>query len=248
MTQTKTPSIRISRSLMLAAAIAGATMALGGCRTVAQDDVTSSIPDDYRLRHPVVVEERLRNTEVFVGSARGGLTAAQRADVIAVGQNWLREGTGAITVEVPAHTPNARAAVESQREIHSLLSATGVPPQGIATRHYTPKDPGQLATIRVSYPLIAATAGPCGTWPDDLGASIKNRGYYANKPYYNFGCASQRNLAAMVANPSDLVQPRPEGPVYAARRQVVLDKYRQGQSAATVYPDADKSKISSVGQ
>ncbi|OYU91437.1 MAG: pilus assembly protein CpaD [Bradyrhizobiaceae bacterium PARB1] len=243
-----TETSNIPRSLALVTVIISVTVTLGGCRTVAQDDVATSIPRNYRLRHPIVVEERLRSTEVFVGSFRGGLTATQRADVIAVGQNWLREGTGVITVEVPAHTPNARAAQESKREIHSLLAATGVPANAIASRNYTPNDPRQFATIRLGYPLVAATAGPCGTWPEDLGASIKNKSYYSNRPYYNLGCASQRNLAAMVANPSDLVQPRPETPVYTARRTYALDKYRQGQGTATTYPDADKNKISNVGQ
>jgi len=243
-----TETSNIPRSLALVTVIISVTVTLGGCRTVAQDDVATSIPSDYRLRHPIVVEERLRSTEVFVGSFRGGLTATQRADVIAVGQNWLRGGTGVITVEVPAHTPNARAAQESKREIHSLLAATGVPANAIASRNYTPNDPRQFATIRLGYPLVAATAGPCGTWPEDLGASIKNKSYYSNRPYYNLGCASQRNLAAMVANPSDLVQPRPETPVYTARRTYALDKYRQGQGTATTYPDADKNKISNVGQ
>jgi pilus assembly protein CpaD len=244
MTQTR----NISHSLAVLTVIVGATAALGGCRTVARDDVATSVPADYRLRHPIVVEERMRSTEVFVGSFRGGLTATQRADVVNVGQNWLREGTGTITVEVPAHTPNARAAQESRREVHSLLAAVGVPANAIATRNYTPNDPRQFATIRVSYPLIAATAGPCGTWPEDLAGSIKNKSYLSNRPYYNLGCASQRNLAAMVANPSDLVQPRPETPAYTGRRTFALDKYRQGQATATTYPDADKNKISNVGQ
>lgn len=248
MTQNRNIPARISHRMAILTAIVGATAALGGCKTVAQDDVATSVPADYRLRHPIVVEERLRSTEVFVGSFRGGLSATQRADVIAVGQNWLREGTGVITVEVPAQTPNARAAQDSKREIQSLLAATGVPPNAVATRNYTPNDPRQFATIRVGYPMIAASAGPCGTWPEDLGASIKNKSYLSNRPYYNLGCASQRNLAAMVANPSDLVQPRPETPVYTARRTFALDKYRQGQSTATTYQDADKGKISNVGQ
>ena len=105
-----------------------------------------------------------------------------------------------------------------------------------------------LATIRLTYPRIAAVAGPCGVWPEDLGPSINNKGYLDNKPYFNLGCANQRNLAAMVANPSDLVQPRPETGAYTARRAYGLEKYRQDQSTATIYPDADKNKISNVGQ
>ncbi|WP_398480079.1 CpaD family pilus assembly protein [Tardiphaga sp.] len=242
-----TQSKRNSR-LAILTAVVGVTAALGGCKTVAQDDLATSVPFDYRQRHPIVVEERLHSIDVFVGSFRGGLTAPQRADVVALGQNWLREGTGVITVEVPAQTPNARAAQDSRREVYSLLAAAGVPPNAIASRNYTPNDPRQFATIRVGYPLIGATAGPCGTWPEDLSASIKNKSYMSNRPYYNLGCASQRNLAAMVSNPSDLVQPRAETPVYAARRTFGLDKYRQGQGTATTYPDADKGKISSVGQ
>ena len=78
--------------------------------------------------------------------------------------------------------------------------------------------------------------------------AITNAPEPTSELYYNLGCASQRNLAAMVANPSDLVQPRPETPAYTGRRTFALDKYRQGQATATTYPDADKNKISSVGQ
>jgi pilus assembly protein CpaD len=95
---------------------------------------------------------------------------------------------------------------------------------------------------------MRAEAGPCGLWPEDLGPSINNPNYYDNKDYYNFGCAYQRNMAAMVANPSDLVQSRPEAPVYTARRREGFEKYRQGQTTTTTYPEADKAKLSDAGK
>jgi pilus assembly protein CpaD len=55
-------------------------------------------------------------------------------------------------------------------------------------------------------------------------------------------------MAAMVANPADLVQPRPESPSYTTRRSTVLGKYSKGESTATQYPDQDKGKISDVGK
>ena len=143
-------------------------------------------------------------------------------------QTWLREGTGAINADVPIGTPNARAAADTFREIRAMLAAAGVPPRGIIVRNYRPDDPRQLATIRLNYPKITAVAGPCGLWPEDLGPSIKNKSYFENKPYYNFGCAYQRNMAAMVDNPSDLVQPRPETPPYTARRINALRQISQG--------------------
>jgi pilus assembly protein CpaD len=236
------------RSLRVAVLAAGLAAALGACTHTSQVDTTASIPNDYRLRHPIAIQEANRTVNIFVGNTRGGLSASQRADVVGLASVWLREGTGAIVAEVPAGTGNARTAADSFKEVRSLLMAAGVPPRGIIVRHYHPADPRLFASIRLTYPQIAAVAGPCGVWPEDLGPSIKNKGYFDNKPYWNFGCASQRNLAAMVDNPSDLVQPRPETPAYTARRTYALDKYRQGQPSATAYPDADKSKISSVGQ
>jgi pilus assembly protein CpaD len=226
------------------AAAAGLAVTLAGCYTAQQN--VEAVPTDYRQRHPITLQDATRTVEVFVGSSRGALTPQGRADVLALAQAWKREATGGILIDVPAGTPNERAANETTHEIQSILTSAGVPPQGIAVRPYRPAAPGRLATIKLVYPRITAEAGPCGLWPNDMGPS-DFAAWDSNKPYWNLGCASQRNLAAMVDNPADLVQPRGEGEVYAARRAVVLDKYRQGQSTATVYPNENKGRISNVG-
>jgi len=221
---------------------------LGACKHTEDELVTASYPDDYRLRHPIAIQEADRSIVVFVGQARGGLSASQRADVIGLAQIWLREGTGAISVDVPVDTRNARAAAETFREIQALLAAAGVPPRGIVMRNYRPEDPRQLPAIRLNYPKISAVAGPCGLWPEDLGPSIKNKTYFQNKQYYNFGCAYQRNMAAMVDNPSDLVQPRSETPPYTTRRTAAFEKYRKGTTSTTSYPESDRAKLSDTGK
>ena len=92
-----------------------------------------------------------------------------------------------------------------------------------------------------------AEAGPCGLWPRDIGAG--NGAYDSeNWPYWNFGCAYQRNLAAIVENPEDLVQPRPESPPYAARRSTVLEKYGKGEDPSTTYRNNTLGKITEIGQ
>jgi len=235
------------RALRIAGALVGLAVVLGACRHT-EDEVTASVPDDYRQRHPIAIQEADRSVVIFVGHARGGLSASQRADVVGLAQTWLREGTGAINADLPVDTPNARAAADSFREIQALLTAAGVPPRGIIVRRYHPDDPRQMATIRLSYPKISAVAGPCGLWPDDLGPSIKNKSYYENKSYYNFGCAYQRNMAAMIDNPSDLVQPRSETPAYTTRRTTAFEKYRKGTTSTTSYPEAEKAKLSDTGK
>jgi pilus assembly protein CpaD len=243
---TKIPVDR-HRALRIAGALVGLAVALGAC-THTDEAVTASIPDDYRQRHPIAIQEANESIVIFVGHARGGLSAPQRADVMGLAQTWLKEATGAISADVPVDTPNARTAADSLREIQALLVSAGVPPRGFIVRRYHPDDPRQMAAIRLSYSRISAIAGPCGLWPDDLGPSIKNKGYFENKPYYNFGCASQRNMAAMIDNPSDLVQPRPETPAYTIRRSEAFEKYRKGAATSTVYPEGDKAKLSDVGK
>jgi pilus assembly protein CpaD len=236
------------RTLYRLGALVGLSVALGACRSGGDELVTASVPNDYRERHPIAVTEADRSIVVFVGSGRSGLSAPQRADVIGLARTWVREGTGAIIADVPVDTPNARAASATLQEIRSLLTAGGVPSRAITLRRYQPEDPRTLATIRLSYPRIAAVAGPCGMWPEDLGPSIDNFSYNQNKPYYNLGCATQRNLAAMIDNPADLEQPRAETPSYTARRDIAFDKYRKGVSTTTVYPEADKAKLSDTGK
>ena len=243
----RTPRERL-RTLRLLGALAGLSAALGACTYTGTEIVTASVPDDYRHRHPIAVQEADTSIVVFVGHARGGLSASQRADVMGLARTWVREGTGAIVVDVPVDTPNARAAAATAREIKATLAAGGVPPRGIRLHRYHPEDPRTLATIRLSYPRISAVAGPCGLWPEDLGPSVLNKGYSENRQYHNFGCASQRNLAAMIDNPADLEQPRSETAAYTARRTDAFEKYRKGTSTATSYPESDKAKLSDTGK
>jgi pilus assembly protein CpaD len=226
-------------------AVLGCSATLAGCFTTTP--TPSGVANDYRLRHPIAIKEGVRTVELFIGSKRGGLSPAQRGDVSSFAGAWRREGTGGILIEVPAMTRNEIAAANAVAEIRSLFLGLGVPGRGIEVRPYRPADPTKIATIRLNYPTMTAEAGPCGLWPHDLGPTA-DREHNENVPYWNLGCASQRNFAAMVENKADLVQPRGETPPYTGRRTVVLDKYRRGESPSTIYPEEVKSKISDLGK
>ena len=241
-------SNRSLAKMRLAALLLGLGATLGACKHTAGEDVTASVPSDYRLRHPIVAQEADRTIDVFVGTGRGGLTAPQRTDVMAFAQSWMEEGTGPLVVDVPVNTRNARAAQQTLRDITGIFSQTGIPSRGFTVRRFTPPDPRQFATIKLNYPKVMADAGPCGEWPEDLGPSIKNPAYQSNRPHWNHGCAYQRNLAAMVANPADLVQPRPESPAYTARRSKAFTDYANKTSPATPHAEGEKAKLSDTGK
>jgi pilus assembly protein CpaD len=233
--------------LARALALVSLTALVTGCRTTSSEEIVSSIPNDYRQRHPIAVREKTQTMTVFIGDRRGGLTPTQRAEVGTVASNWRHDATGGIVIEIPVGAPNEQAATGAAREIRSILGAAGVPHHAIEIRPYRTEEPTRLGTVRINYPRMAAETGPCGLWPHDVGPTY-DPVYWSNKPYWNHGCANQRNLAAQVANPADLVQPRAEAPVLAARRQTVIEKYRKGEATATQYPDANKGKISDLGQ
>ena len=230
-----------------AAIVTGLGLLVCACQTDQKITAAPDVPYDYRLRHPITVTEAERTLQLFIGANRGELTAEQRAELLAFAQNWKQEATGGVLIDLPTGTANEGSAAAALREIQSILAATGVPPKAMMVRKY-PANARTLATVRVTYPKITAQAGPCGMWPEDIGPSF-NRDYFENQPHWNFGCASQRNLAAMVDDPADLVQPRAETAAYAMRRTTVFEKYRVGLDPSTQpAASAAAAKISDVGK
>src|SRR6201996_4513803 len=148
----------VTERLRLIGALAGLALSLGACTSTSTEIVTATVPDDYKLRHPIALQEANHSIAVFVGQGRGGLTSQQRADIAGLAQSWQREGTGVITASVPVDTPNARAAADAYREIRTVLAAGGVPSRAITMQPYHPDGPHLLAAIRVGYPKIPAVA------------------------------------------------------------------------------------------
>jgi len=231
----------------------GLMLCVVACARNPQPDIAASMPVDYRERHPIRLVDGQRSLQIFVGSVRSGLTPTQRAQVTSLGSDWRREGTGYILVETPAGAANSGAARQTVHEIRSLLKFAGVPQKAMIVRNYDQLYRQDLGVIRVIYTRIEAKAGPCGEWPDNLGPGVLGNSQpwplpdSENRPYWNFGCATQRNLASSVANPEDLVQPRAETPTYAARRSTVVDKYSKGTDPSTTYSSSNNGKVSTVG-
>jgi len=241
-----TGSSRLATICVRAGLIAGLAASLAACNTTTATDTTGGIPDDYRARHPISLQEGKKTLVLFVGHGRGGLLPTQRAEVLAFARNWQRDATGGVTIDRPMGGATERAANDSLRETMSIIVQAGVPNNGIVIRTFDAA--GQKSSwLRLHYPLMVAHAGPCGLWPDDVGADY-NVKHFQNKEYYNFGCAQQRNIAAMVANPSDLVQPRAETPPYEGKRSYQMDKWRKGENPTTTYSDAQKGAISDLGK
>jgi pilus assembly protein CpaD len=233
-----------ARRMALPAALCAALL-LGAC---AKGDIsTSGVPTDTRERHPIVLRDAPRSLDVFVGRAGGGLDPRQAEDVARFGEDYRRSGKGGLVAEVPTGTGRDLAARDTLDGIRRSLARVGVSPGALSVRTYPIADPGLASPIRLTYAsLQAGLPHSCGQWPTDLGASSYKTSA-ANEPYWNFGCATQANLAAQIADPLDLVRARNEGRLDTQKRMEAIRKLREGKDPSTQYRQEQTSVSSAVG-
>ena len=216
-TKRKGSAVRFLAPATLLASLA----VLAGCGANPDRSATGSIPDDYRTRHPIVLTESQHTIDVPVASGDRELTAAMRDNIRGFAMDYSSKSRGVIQIMVPQGSANAGAASILRKDIRATLVGAGVARNRIIETSYGANPEGDAAPIRLAFVAITAKTNPCGQWPEDL---ISNT--VENNQYHNFGCATQANLAAQIANPMDLVAPRGMSPIDAERRSVVIEDYR----------------------
>jgi len=85
------------------------------------------------------------------------------------------------------------------------------------------EDHGSDNRVELGFVGYAARVAPCGDWSENLTIT------WDNQPSPNFGCAVQTNIAAQVADPRDLLQPRDMDDSDSARRRTVFSHYEKGE-------------------
>lgn len=231
MTYTETVSMNqpTKRKSFTPAGIAAVAFAalLAGCANV-HDIEVGSIPDDYRTNHPIMISEKAHNLDVPVASTDTDLNFGRTSMVRGFAAEYRENASGTVQIMTPVGSANAAAASRLAGQIKKILVKEGIPSRKIAYQSYQAAAQNDAAPVRLSFTAIGAHTAQCGRWPKDIALNTME-----NKHYENFGCATQNNLAAQIANPSDLIAPRDMSPIDAQRRDVVIGNYRQYGSTAT---------------
>lgn len=211
------------------AALLVATLGVAACsdQRTSESLRTGSINmNDYKQRHPIILAEGTETLDVPVGMASSKLSDRLAHSVTVFAAQSRLQGAPGITILVPDGSPNAATASRMAREVAAAVERGGVSRRVIVRQSYETSDADENAPIRVAYTRMKAMVPHrCGVWPDQIGV-----GNNANVDDYNFGCATQSNIAAMVAHPSDLVTPAGEDPADATRRTAIIDSYRKGEA------------------
>jgi len=231
------------RGLLAALAL---SLGLAGCG-VDRFAANPQEPYDYRLRHPIVLADKARTLDIFVGANAGPLDPRQREDLQAFVREFRAHGKGMMTAFVPVGSTDPGADARGITAIRAALSG----PKGhvpLSVQSYMVEDPSLAAPIRLSFAELAAKVPhPCGQWPKDLSGSSTREGI-ENNQYWNFGCSGQQNLTVLVADPIDLVRPHVEDRIDVVKRTNEIEKLRKGEDPATTYDDTkNKATISNAG-
>ncbi len=157
--------------------------------------------------------------DIPVGVKDMRLTIGMRDTVKGFAQNFRNTPAGYVQVQVPQGSANSAAATQLAGDIRRTLQNSGIRSQQIIMMKYRAGGRRMQPHPPVFHSNKAVTA-PCGAWPEDLSDNTA-----ANRNWYNFGCASQNNLAAQIDNPMDLVAPRAR-PDRCAQRSNVISTYR----------------------
>ncbi|QKV19469.1 CpaD family pilus assembly protein [Oricola thermophila] len=216
-----------SRAIVKSAGLLLVAVAFAGCaRTDREHIEVGGIPLDYRARHPIVLDEQEKTIDIPIASGARELNSAVRSNIRGFASGFAEAGTGSLFVILPSGSPNAHAVGAVKEQIIESLVAGGAPRNRLILQHYDASAHGSAAAVRLSYNTVSASAGPCGNWPDDLADTKYNRNYY------DYGCSSQANLAAIIANPVDLMGPRQSSSIDATQRAAVIEDYQSGPRGA----------------
>ena len=112
----------------------------------------------------------------------------------------------------------------------------------VALGTYPAPGPG-VQPIKLTFRgLVAKVTTPCGRWPTDLASGSSVDGW-KNNPYENFGCAYQTAIAAEVADPRDLEEPRALDPSDSQMRMRAITAVRNGSDPGTSWA----TKLTPIG-
>ena len=214
-----------------AAALAAIVMA-GSCSVT---DPNSVVWEDGARNHPIMVEPSYRDLKVQFAGGTEGLSADDAVKFDSFLSDYRVHGNGSLGISVP-NGPASRAAITYLGE---RAAATSISRDKIlvSTRDVANGD----RRVDVSYIAYTARTDACGDWSENEAFTLDNR------TPKRFGCSVQQNIAAMVADPRDLLGPGAMGPVDTGRRAAVMDHYQKGEITQADKHTFDRATEQSAG-
>ncbi|MCE7998384.1 MAG: CpaD family pilus assembly lipoprotein [Rhodobiaceae bacterium] len=197
---------------------------------------------DSRYQHPISVDPQVVTLQMDVPQDKVALSLADKAALDAFARTYKARGHGAMTIAAPSGSPNEAAAVSIVAETRAVLAEAGLSGAAVGYAAYRASSANSNAPVILTYRRFVASASPCGNWTQDYAFAPNNE----RTP--NFGCSTQSNLAAIVADPADLMGPRDWDPAFAPRRDEVIENFRVGEVTEAAESGNASGSVSEVAE
>lgn len=218
--------------------LAGVSLAVLGACAQTKQQIAYSNWEHTRIRAQEVTAE-LKIDTVVSGEKLG---ATEREAVKYFAAAYQDEGHGAVVISRPSNGSDDISAMRAAADARAIMLAEGLEATQISEGPYDASG-ARSAPLVISYRTYEAVVPNC---PDISQIDVSFTG--SNAPLPSFGCATAVNLAAMIADPSDLVGNQPLDPSDIVRRGIMISKYRNGEkTSAERNGDASGAISSAVG-
>jgi len=180
------------------------------------------------FNNKIQVAESIERLELYTRPNGLELSARDQVAVSQFLQSYGRTGNGPLYINVPNSSGSGLGVQQAQAVIRQSLAGVGLGGASVQTGQYQAAY-GSPAPVVVSYRTLK-------TVPQDCRHQGDNKSTYANQPYDSFGCFHAANLAAMIGDPRQLIEPYDMTIPDSQRRQTVYDKYIEGENTASTQP------------
>lgn len=218
-----------NRTLMNALAVSLYAATLAACAT----PTASTGPIIFNNK--IQVAESIERLELYTRPNGLELSARDQVAVNQFLQSYRNSGNGPIYLNIPSSAASGLGVRQAQALIRQNLSGLGLSGESMQTGQYQAPY-GSPAPVVVSYRTLKTVPKDCR----QLGDATDT---FSNQPYDSFGCFHSANLAAMIADPRQLLEPYDMTIPDSQRRQTVYDKYIQGENPASTQPDRQQVAV-----
>jgi pilus assembly protein CpaD len=194
----------------------------------------SMISEDGLANHPIAVEPSFHELKVQFSGGADGISADDTVKFDAFLDDFRTHGNGSLGISVP-NGASSRAAITFFGE---RAAATGISRNKILVSTHDVAN-GDMR-VDINYIAYTARTEACGDWSENLAFSGDNL------TPKNFGCSVQHNIAAMVADPRDLLEPRRFDPADANRAGTVVGNYELGKPTGAEKTKDQSGAVSAV--
>ena len=215
---------------------------LAGCQSG-----NAKIPESYLQgtpldRNPIGVTATTEFLEIDLDPSDTQLRQVDRNRISNFITAYNSRGHGPLVMSMPSAGANQQLAVQAVAEARAIAWENGVEYEEITGKVHDAAD-NVTAPLILAFQAYEAVAPACKSL-----ASLDLSDVSSNNELPTLGCAIRKNMAAMIADPGDLLGQRPLGPADAARRAIILEKFRAGEPTGATRSDDETGTVSTAVQ